>query len=148
MRIIISVEDGEEKQMLYTRTYREYEVVSSRLKKIINELKERYLPIEESFFIADEKYNKEVSLYTDKIYNLINEKDLLSSNNNFDKQSKRDIEFIKESIEYQVDSEITTKEKYDNAWTERMGYQESHITMPLITITYKDTGKIICIEGK
>lgn len=141
MKVTITNESGDFKEMLYTKDKVTYEVKSQEILDFFVQLAEAYSNDED----MDEMY--------ECLYNLINYGYLYTDadtdtdydsyddyGDNYDEEfeegyddeydyekdhdyiSQEGFKLIKSEIEYYVDGEKVTKDEYDDAWDDRIGY--------------------------
>ncbi|MDD4780276.1 MAG: hypothetical protein PHT02_06615 [Tissierellia bacterium] len=131
MKINIISESGDWKEQLYTKDIVTYEIKNQEIIDFFNKLSESYNNDE----VLDDMY--------ECLYNLLNygylysdvdyENDFTSNYDNYDeyedydddyefKEQEEGIVLIDTEIEYYVDNEQVSKEEYDDAWDERIGY--------------------------
>lgn len=133
MKISITNESGDFKEMLYTKDKVTYEVKNQEILDFFTQLAEVYTNNES----MDEMY--------ECLYNLINYGYLYTDADvdidyddydNYDDYDDDDYDFedeheyvsqegfklIESEVEYYVDGEKVTKEEYDDAWDDRLGY--------------------------
>jgi hypothetical protein len=155
MKISITNESGDFKEMLYTKDKVTYEVKSQEIIDFFSKLSEAYV----NDYNMDEMY--------ECLYNLINYgylyTDTENDDNSYDKYDDYDdysydednedydyvspaegIILIDSEIEYFIDSEQVTKEEYDDSWDEKLGYLGStNWEEKGLCITNTDTEEII-----
>lgn len=156
MKITITNESGDFKEMLYTKDKVTYEVKNQEIIDFFTKLSEAYV----NDYNMDEMY--------ECLYNLINYgylyTDIDSETNNsydiyddYDDYSYEDddqdydyiapaegIKLIDSEIEYFIDGEQVTKEEYDDAWDARLGYLgSSNWEEKGLCITNTDTEEIL-----
>ena len=161
MRITIINESGDCKEMLYTKDMVTYEVTSQEITDFFNQLADSYSNNEK----MDDMY--------ECLYNLINYGYLYSEDEEeidydsydydddedydyyeyedddyTDKPSKSAFNLMYSVVEYYVDGELTSKELYDDAWDDRIGYLgSSNWEEKGLSIINADTDEII-FSGK
>ena len=132
MKITITNESGDWKEMLYTKDKVTYEVKSQEIMDFFNQLAEAYNNNE----CMDEMYECLYNLinygylYTDSEANISYYDDDDYYNDEFDEEyddyddlvSQEGFKLLESTIEYSVDGEIVSKEEYDDAWDDRLGY--------------------------
>ncbi|WP_312815327.1 hypothetical protein [Sedimentibacter sp.] len=130
MKITITNESGDWKEMLYTKDKVTYEVKSQEIMDFFNQLAESYSNNE----CMDEMYECLYNLinygylYTDSEANVdyFNDEDYDDYDDyDYDEHdfiSQEGFKLIESTIEYYVDGEKVPKEEYDDAWDDRLGY--------------------------
>ncbi|NYB76090.1 hypothetical protein HZF24_18235 [Sedimentibacter hydroxybenzoicus DSM 7310] len=130
MKITITNESGDWKEMLYTKDKVTYEVKSQEIMDFFNQLAESYSNNE----CMDEMYECLYNLinygylYTDSEANVdyFNDEDYDDYDDyDYDENdfiSQEGFKLIESTIEYYVDGEKVPKEEYDDAWDDRLGY--------------------------
>ncbi|HCX62063.1 hypothetical protein [Sedimentibacter sp.] len=130
MKITITNESGDWKEMLYTKDKVTYEVKSQEIMDFFNQLAEIYSNNE----CMDEMYECLYNLinygylYTDSEANVdyFNDEDYDDYDDyDYDEHdfiSQEGFKLIESTIEYYVDGEKVPKEEYDDAWDDRLGY--------------------------
>lgn len=156
MKITITNESGDFKEMLYTKDKVTYEVKNQEIIDFFTKLSEAYV----NDYNMDEMY--------ECLYNLINYGYLYTdidyeANSSYDSYDEYDdysyedddqdydyiapaegIKLIDSEIEYFIDGEQVTKEEYDDAWDERIGYLgSSNWEEKGLSITNTDTEEIL-----
>ena len=157
MKITITNESGDFKEMLYTKDKVTYEVKSQEIIDFFSKLSEAYA----NDYNMDEMY--------ECLYNLINYGYLYAdiecdsdNNNNYNSYDEYDdysyeedeeydyvapaegIKLIDSEIEYFIESEQVTKEEYDDVWDEKLGYLgSSNWEEKGLCITNTDTEEIL-----
>lgn len=156
MKVIITNESGDWKEMLYTKDKVTYEVKNQEFIDFFVRLGESYI------------YEKNMEEMYECLYNLINYGYLYSdigydvfdyddfddfedddyNEYDYDYDSQEGFKMITSEIEYYVDGEKVTKEEYDDAWDTRIGYLgSSHWEDKGLLITNAETEEII-FSGK
>lgn len=134
MKVTITNESGDWKEMLYTKDKVTYEVKSQEIMDFFNQLAEAYSNneamdemyeclynlINYGYLYTDSEAN--ISYYDDEDYD-----DEYDDYDDFDYEehdfvSQEGFKLIESTIEYSVDGEIVSKEEYDDAWDDRLGY--------------------------
>lgn len=156
MKITITNESGDFKEMLYTKDKVTYEVKSQEIIDFFSKLSEAYV----NDYNMDEMYECLYNLinygylYTDIDYEANSSYD---SYDDYDDYSYEDddqdydyttpsegIKLIDSEIEYFIDGEQVTKEEYDDAWDEKLGYLgSSNWEEKGLCITNTDTEEIL-----
>ncbi|MBP1927076.1 hypothetical protein J2Z76_002949 [Sedimentibacter acidaminivorans] len=154
MKITITNECGDFKEMLYTKDKVTYEVKSQEIVDFFSKLSEAYI----NNYNMDEMY--------ECLYNLINygylytdidyeESSNYDSYDDFDDYLYDDLDYdyiapaegiklIDSEIEYFINNEQVTKEEYNNAWDEKLGYLgSSNWEEKGLCITNTDTEEIL-----
>lgn len=155
MKITITNESGDFKEMLYTKDKVTYEVKDQEIIDFFSKLSEAYV----NDYSMDEMY--------ECLYNLINYGYLYTDteyeNNSYDNYDEYDeysydeddqdydyvapaegIKLIDSEIEYFIDGERVTKEEYDDSWDEKLGYLgSSNWEEKGLCITNTDTEEIL-----
>lgn len=142
MKITITNESGDYKETLYTKDKVTYEVKNQEILDFFSQLAEAYGNDENMDEMYECLYNliNYGYLYTDTDVDM-NYDDEVSYNNydddydyeddfedDFDFEdehdyiSKEGFKLLSSEIEYYVDGEKVTKEEYDDAWDDRLGY--------------------------
>ncbi|NLJ58273.1 MAG: hypothetical protein GX339_05465 [Tissierellia bacterium] len=152
MRITITSESGDWKEMIYTKDKVTYEVRNPEILDFFVKLTDAYNNnetiddmfeclynlINYGYLYTDDEYEKDYDFYGDyyeDYFDLENEGIL-----DFDEGFK----LIHTDIEYFVDGEMVTKEEYDIAWDDRLGYLgSSNWEDKGLTIINSDTEEII-----
>lgn len=136
MKITITNESGDWKEMLYTKDKATYEVKSQEIMDFFNQLAEAYSSNEAMDEMYECLYNliNYGYLYTDAEANVSyynDEEDYYDDDyedyDDFDLDehdfiSQEGFKLIESTIEYYVDGENVSKEEYDDAWDDRLGY--------------------------
>ena len=134
MKVTITNESGDWKEMLYTKDKVTYEVKSQEIMDFFNQLAEAYSNnetmdemyeclynlINYGYLYTDSEAN--ISYYDDEDYD-----DEYDDYDDFDYEehdfvSQEGFKLIESTIEYSVDGEIVSKEEYDDACDDRLGY--------------------------
>ncbi len=130
MKITITNESGDWKEMLYTKDKVTYEVKSQEIMDFFNQLAEIYSNNE----CMDEMYECLYNLinygylYTDSEANVdyFNDEDYDDYDDyDYDEHdfiSQEGFKLFESTIEYYVDGEKVPKEEYDDVWDDRLGY--------------------------
>ncbi|HHZ02566.1 MAG TPA: hypothetical protein GX396_06530 [Tissierellia bacterium] len=150
MRITIISESGDWKERLYTKDKVTYEVRNPEILDFFAQLSEAYNNnetmedmfeclynlINYGYLYTDDDYEDYDFYDYDEDYYELEDEESLSYHNGF--------KLIETEVEYFVDEEMVTKEEYDLAWDERLGYMgSSHWEDKGITIINADTDEII-----
>mgnify|MGYP000959726274 CR=1 FL=1 len=137
MKINITNESGDWKEKLYTKDKVTYEIKSQEIIDFFNKLSESYNNDENMEDMYECLYNllNYGYLYTDSdycsnyddVYEDFDEDDDddydYEDEDDYDcAESSEGIKLIDSEIEYYVDGEQVTKDEYDDAWDERIGY--------------------------
>ena len=154
MKITITSESGDWKEMLYTKDIITYEVKNQEILDFFVQLGEVYSNndniddmfeclynlINYGYLYTDDEYEKPAVSndydYDEDYFDLEDEEQELNFNDGF--------KLIHSDMEYFVDDEKVSKEEYDDAWDDRLGYLgSSHWEDKGITIINSDTDEII-----
>lgn len=154
MKITITSESGDWKEMLYTKDIITYEVKNQEILDFFVQLGEVYSNndnmddmfeclynlINYGYLYTDDEYEKSDFSndydYDEDYFDLEDEEQELNFNDGF--------KLIHSDMEYFVDDEKVSKEEYDDAWDDRLGYLgSSHWEDKGITIINSDTDEII-----
>ena len=154
MKITITSESGDWKEMLYTKDIITYEVKNQEILDFFVQLGEVYSNndniddmfeclynlINYGYLYTDDEYEKPAFSndydYDEDYFDLEDEEQELNFNDGF--------KLIHSDMEYFVDDEKVSKEEYDDAWDDRLGYLgSSHWEDKGITIINSDTDEII-----
>jgi len=156
MKITITNESGDFKEMLYTKDRVTYEVKSQEILDFFSKLSEAYVNdynmdemyeclynlINYGYLYTDIEYDKDTSSYEsyDEYDDYSYEED-----EEYDYVAPADgIKLIDSEIEYFIDGEQVTKEEYDDAWDEKLGYLgSSNWEEKGLCITNTDTEEIL-----
>lgn len=139
MKITITNESGDWKEMLYTKDKVTYEVKSQEILDFFTQLAESYCNNE----CMDEMYECLYNLinygylytdsetdidrydeddYYDEDYNDYDDYDDYDFEDEQEFITKEGFKLLESKIEYYVDGEKVSKEEYDDAWDDRLGY--------------------------
>lgn len=155
MKVTITSESGDWKEMLYTKDIVTYEVKNQEILDFFVQLGDAYSNndtlddmfeclynlINYGYLYTDENGNDDYNYYDDFGY----DEDYFD----FDDEeqeliSQEGFKLIHSEIEYYVDDELVSKEEYDDAWDDRIGYLgSSNWEEKGITIINADTDEII-----
>lgn len=139
MKITITNESGDFKEMLYTKDKVTYEVKSQEIMDFFAQLGEAYNNDESmnemyeclynlinyGYLYTDADVGTDYDDYVDEDYDYDDEDDYEEDYDYEDDQdyvSKEGFKLIDSEIEYYVDGEKVTKDEYDDAWDDRIGY--------------------------
>jgi hypothetical protein len=137
MKITITNESGDFKEMLYTKDKVTYEVKNQEILDFFTQLAEAYSNDESMDEMYECLYNliNYGYLYTDADVDIdydYDEYDEYDDYDNYDDDfdyedehdfvSQEGFKLIESEIEYFVDGEKVTKDEYDDAWDDRLGY--------------------------
>ncbi len=158
MKITITNESGDWKEMLYTKDKVTYEVKNQEILDFFTQLAESYCNNE----CMDEMYECLYNLinygylYTDTETDINYYDDDYYDDEDYDDYddygyedehniiSQEGFKLIESKIEYYVDGELVTKEEYDDAWDDRIGYLgSSNWEENGLSIINADTDEII-----
>ncbi len=164
MKITITNESGDCKENLYTKDKVTYEVKDQEILDFFSQLAEAYANEDHMDKMYECLYNliNYGYLYTDGVeeeYNSYNEYDYDDDYDDYDDYGKEDdydyefeedhvsqdgFKLIYSDVEYYVDAERVSKEEYDDAWDDRLGYLGSSNWEDLgLLITNAETEEII-----
>ncbi len=157
MKIAITNESGDFKEMLYTKDKVTYEVKSQDILDFFIQLADAYSNDEDMDEMYECLYNliNYGYLYTDAdidigydSYDYDNYEDDYDDDYDYDDESEYaspdGFKLIESVIEYFVDGEKVTKDEYDDAWDERIGYLgSSNWEEKGLSIINADTDEII-----
>lgn len=151
MKINITSESGDWKEKLYTKDKVTYEIKSQEIVDFFIKLNESYSnddDLDDMFYECLYNLLNYGYLYSDVDY----ENDFKSDYENYDdydddyefEEQQEGIVLIDSEIEYYVDDEQVSKEEYDDAWDERIGYLgSSNWEEEGLCITNADTEEIL-----
>ena len=138
MKITITNESGDFKEMLYTKDKVTYEVKNQEILDFFSQLTEIYLNNENMDEMYECLYNliNYGYLYTDADVDIDYDEYDEYDDYDYDKEYDDDYDYEDEKdyvsqdgfkllesiIEYHVDGEKVTKDEYDDAWDDRLGY--------------------------
>jgi len=154
MKITITSESGDWKEMLYTKDIIVYEVKNQEILDFFIQLGEVYSNNETLDEMFECLYNliNYGYLYTDmdseNDFTFCDDYDYDENYCNFEEEEQFELQdgfkLINSNVEYFVDDEIVSKEEYDIAWDDRLGYLgSSNWEDRGITIINSDTDEII-----
>lgn len=159
MKITITNESGDWKEMLYTKDKVTYEVKNQEILDFFAQLSEAYANDESMDKMYEYLYNliNYGYMYTDAAdtdysenYNYdyddedYDEYDDYDYNYEDEHVSQDGFKLIDSEIEYYVDGEKVSKEEYDDAWDDRLGYLGSSNWEELgLLITNAETDEVI-----
>ena len=160
MKITITNESGDWKEMLYTKDKVIYEVKDQEILDFFSNLSDAYANDEHMDTMYECLYNliNYGYLYTDGIEEELNSyddddeynEDYDDYDDDFDYDyedehvSQDGFKLINSEVEYYVDGEKVTKEEYDDVWDDRLGYLGSTNWEELgLLITNTETEEII-----
>jgi hypothetical protein len=169
MKITITNESGDSKEMLHTKDKVTYEVKNQEIIDFFIQLNEAYSNGDDmdelfeclynllnfGYLLTDSEY--ENFKFEEEDYDIYDEFDDDDFDDDFDYDENLDYDedededfsdygfkMIKSKIEYYVDGEEVTKEDYDAAWDERLGYMgSSNWEEGSLLITNTETDEII-----
>jgi len=157
MKIAITNESGDWKEMLYTKDKVTYEVKNQEISDFFAQLSEAYSNDDNIDKMYECLYNliNYGYLYTDAAEIECNDYDYdedYGEDEDYDLDDESDyisqdgFKLIDSEVEYYVDGEQVTKEEYDDAWDDRLGYLGSSNWEELgLLITNAETDDIIFI---
>jgi len=134
MKITITNESGDWKEKLYTKDKVTYEVKSQEIIEFFTKLSEAYNSEESmdemyeclynllnyGYLYSETEYDSD---YKDIYDDYDDDYEYEDDDENFDLVEQTEgIKLIESEIEYYVDGEQVTKDEYDDAWDERIGY--------------------------
>ncbi len=139
MKITITNESGDFKEMLYTKDKVTYEVKSQEILDFFAQLGEAYSNDESmnemyeclynlinyGYLYTDADVDTDYDDYDDEDYDYDDEDDYEDDydlEDDHDFISQEGFKLIASEIEYYVDGEKVTKDEYDDAWDDRIGY--------------------------
>ena len=153
MRVTIISESGDWKEMLYTKDIVTYEIKNKEILDFFVKLGDAYANNDTLDDMFECLYNliNYGYLYTDE-----NEDDNYYDDFDYDEDyydfydeeqtyfSQDGFKLIKTEVEYYVDNELVSKDEYDDAWDDRLGYLgSSNWEEKGLTIINADTDEII-----
>lgn len=158
MKITITNESGDWKEMLYTKDKVTYEVKNQEIIDFFNHLAEAYTNNESMDEMYECLYNlinygylytdseTDIDYYGNDDYN--EDYDDYSYDFDYDDEhdfvSQEGFKLIVSAVEYFVDGESVSKEEYDDAWDDRLGYLgSSNWEENGMSIVNADTDEII-----
>lgn len=157
MKITITNESGDWKEMLYTKDKVTYDVKNQEILDFFAQLSEAYSNNENLDKMYECLYNliNYGYLYTDAAeieYNNYNYDDDFDEDYDMDLDFEDENDFIGQDgfklidseVEYYVDGDLVAKDEYDDAWDDRLGYLGSSNWEELgLLITNAETDEII-----
>ena len=153
MKISITNESGDCKEMLYSKDKVTYEVKNQEILDFFTQLGDAYVNDEQMENMYECLYNliNYGYLYTDSDeaeYNYSDEYDEYGEDFDFDDEncyaSQEGFKLIDSEIEYYVDNVKVSKAEYDDAWDDRIGYLGSSNWEELgLLITNSETDEVI-----
>ena len=153
MKVTITSESGDWKEMLYTKDIVSYDVKNQEILDFFIQLGDAYTNSDTIDDMFECLYNliNYGYLYTDD-----NEDDNYFNDYNYDEDyfdfddeeegfiSQDGFKLIKTEVEYYVDDELVTKDEYDDAWDDRIGYLgSSNWEEKGLTIINSETDEVI-----
>lgn len=155
MKVTITSESGDWKEMLYTKDIVSYDVKNQEILDFFIQLGDAYTNSDTIDDMFECLYNliNYGYLYTDD-----NEDDNYFNDYNYDEDyfdfddeeeeegfiSQDGFKLIKTEVEYYVDDELVTKDEYDDAWDDRIGYLgSSNWEEKGLTIINTETDEVI-----
>ncbi len=155
MKVTITSESGDWKEMLYTKDIVSYDVKNQEILDFFIQLGDAYTNSDTIDNMFECLYNliNYGYLYTDD-----NEDDNYFNDYNYDEDyfdfddeeeeegfiSQDGFKLIKTEVEYYVDDELVTKDEYDDAWDDRIGYLgSSNWEEKGLTIINTETDEVI-----
>jgi hypothetical protein len=153
MRVTIISESGDWKEMLYTKDIVTYEIKNKEILDFFVKLGDAYANNDTLDDMFECLYNliNYGYLYTDENEddNYYDDFDYDEDYYDFDDEeqtyfSQDGFKLIKTEVEYYVDNELVSKDEYDDAWDDRLGYLgSSNWEEKGLTIINADTDEII-----
>lgn len=154
MKVTITSESGDWKELLYTKDIVTYDVKNQEILDFFVQLGDAYSnndTIDDMFeclynlinygYLYTDEDNGNLSYYDDFDYD---EEYFDFDDDEQDFVSKDGFKLINSEIEYYVDDELVSKEVYDDAWDDRLGYLgSSNWEEKGLTIINSETDEII-----
>lgn len=154
MKVTITSESGDWKELLYTKDIVTYDVKNQEILDFFVQLGDAYSnndTIDDMFeclynlinygYLYTDEENGNLSYYDDFDYD---EEYFDFDDDEQDFVSKDGFKLINSEVEYYVDDELVSKEVYDDAWDDRLGYLgSSNWEEKGLTIINSETDEII-----